>query len=361
MDRPHVVAGDGERHQDVARLGDRRIGQQPDEVRLAQGDEVADRHRQRRQHPEDRRPHVVAAEEPDVEQLEKGHEPSGLGRDRQEGGDRRGGALVRVGRPEVEGHRGDLEREADDDEEDPHRHDRFAGHRAADALADLDENRRVRRAKDERHAVEHHRARQHAEQVVLERRLVALQVALAPPGKHVRRDRQGLEGDEDRDEVPRRGHDDHAEQRRQDQEVVLALVVVAFLDVARRHQHDDVADDEEQRLEDEREVVHDVRPADHGATVSIGRESDDGNERGQQPEAGDVGKDPLAAFVEQRVAEQHEHQRTREDDLGRQRVIVELGYPEAAGGGEHHGPCPPATALARRKPWVTLVTAPSVR
>src|SRR5207247_10599829 len=95
--------------------------------------------------------------------------------------------------------------------------------------------------------------------------------------------------------------------------------------------------------------------------VAEGGEGDDGNERGQQAEAGDVGEHPLAALVQQRVTEQDEHQRAGEHDLRRQRVIVELGYPEAAGGGEHHGPCAPATALASRKPWVTLVTAPSVR
>ena len=45
-------------------------------------------------------------------------EPAGLRRDREERGDRRGRALVGVGRPEVERHRADLEREPDERQED---------------------------------------------------------------------------------------------------------------------------------------------------------------------------------------------------------------------------------------------------
>ena len=61
------------------------------------------------------------------------------------------------------------------------------------------------------HAVEHHRAGEHAEQEVLHAGLVALAVALAPGGQHVGGDRQELEGDEDADEVAGRRHHHHAE------------------------------------------------------------------------------------------------------------------------------------------------------
>ena len=49
--------------------------------------------------------------------------PGRLGPDAQERGDRRRRTLVRVGRPRVERHGADLEREADDDEHDAERLD----------------------------------------------------------------------------------------------------------------------------------------------------------------------------------------------------------------------------------------------
>ncbi len=120
-----VGAGDArrrERHEHESALRDRRVGQHANDVRLAQRAEVAERHRRRREHPHDRPPQfgagafgAVEAEEDDVEQ---GDEAAGLRRHRQERGDRSRRAFVGVGRPEVERHRADLEREADERQED---------------------------------------------------------------------------------------------------------------------------------------------------------------------------------------------------------------------------------------------------
>ena len=55
--------------------------------------------------------------------------------------------------------------------------------------------------------------------------------------------------------------------RAQEQEVVLALVVVALLDVGGRQQDDHVAGQQEQRLQDQCEVVDDVATAEHGTVV----------------------------------------------------------------------------------------------
>ena len=191
--------------------------------------------------------HVVAPEEADEHELHEGHEAGGLRRGGQEGGDRCRRALVGVGRPGVEGHGRDLEGEPDDHEHDGHAHDRHRVVHGVDLVADLHEHGGAGEPVDQRHAVEHDRRGEDTHQVVLETGLVAAQVALAPGGEHVGRDRQQLEGDEDRDQVAGRGHDHHAEHRRQQEDVVLALPVVALGDVVRRQQHDQVAGDDEHR------------------------------------------------------------------------------------------------------------------
>ena len=63
--------------------------------------------------------------------VEQRDEAAGLRRDGQERGHRGGRALVGVGRPEVEGHRADLEREPDEREEDRHREQAAVGSVAA--------------------------------------------------------------------------------------------------------------------------------------------------------------------------------------------------------------------------------------
>ena len=137
MQRLVVGARHRERHEDVAGLGNRRVGQQAHDVGLAQGDEVADGHRERRQHPEHRTPHVGTAEEADVDQEQEGDEPARLRRHRQERGHRRRRTLVGVGRPEVEGHGRNLESEANGDEEDAERHKGGVGDLALGGLADI--------------------------------------------------------------------------------------------------------------------------------------------------------------------------------------------------------------------------------
>ena len=77
------------------------------------------------------------AEEADEDELQERHEAGGLRRHRQERGDRRGRALVGVGRPGVERHRRHLEGEADDHEDDAERDDRLVADRAVELRADL--------------------------------------------------------------------------------------------------------------------------------------------------------------------------------------------------------------------------------
>ena len=117
-----ALAHHRQRHEDEAALGDRRVGEHPHDVRLAQRDEVADRHRRA-----PTAPRTAAAtprcrpRKPTKTSVTQGDEAGRLGGHRQERGDGRGRALVGVGRPGVEGHGRHLEGEADDDEHDAER------------------------------------------------------------------------------------------------------------------------------------------------------------------------------------------------------------------------------------------------
>ena len=165
-----------------------------------------------------------------------------LGCHTEERGDRRGGTLVSVGGPGVERHGADLEGEADD-----HEHDADTSMPptlaplAVMLRSDVAQQGAAGNPVQQAHPVEHDRAGEHAEQVVLHARLVALRVPLAPRGHHVGRDRQELEGDEHADQVARTRHHHHAEHAAEQQHVVLALVVLAVLDLVGGEQHDDVA------------------------------------------------------------------------------------------------------------------------
>ena len=71
----------------------------------------------------------------------------------------------------------------------------------------------------ERDAVEEERAREGAEQEVLERRLGARGDVAADAGQHVDRERQDLEREEDDQQIGRRRHQHHAGDREQHQRV----------------------------------------------------------------------------------------------------------------------------------------------
>ena len=195
---------------------------------------------------------------------------------------------------------------------------------SAERGADVDEQRRAGGAVQQAHAVQQHGAGEHAEQVVLDAGLVALAVALAPGGQHVGGDRQQLEGDEHADEVAARRHHHHAEHAAQQQHVELALVVAALLQLGLAHQHDDVGGEQEQRLEDQRELVDDVaaveqRPrvvADHG-------QRDERDAGAEQDEPGERGGGPLLRLVDEQVGGQHDVDADDQHELGRERVPVD--------------------------------------
>ena len=115
------------------------------------------------------------------------------------------------------------------------------------------------------------------------------------------------------------------------QEVELALVVVALADVVDREQDRDVGRDEEEALERERVVVDDVRAAEHRPVVAARRERDrPGSSAASTPT--DAMRDDCHAVAvgHDEVGDQHDHDRRDEDELGRERVPVEDRRAEAA-------------------------------
>ena len=163
-------------------------------------------------------------------------------------------------------------------------------------------------AVEQAHPVQQHGDGEHAEQVVLDARLVALGVPLAPRGEHVGRDRQQLEGDEHVIEVARRRHHHHAEHAAQQQHVVLALVVAALLERGLADQHHHVAGEQEQRLHHEREVVHDVAAVEQRSCPLVvhHRQGHDRDERAEQDDPGDRRRRPLLRLVDQQVGSEHD-------------------------------------------------------
>ena len=166
----------------------------------------ADDHRQRGDDRQHRDPLRLQRLQRRQEHAREGGERRGLDAGRHERGDDGRRAFVGIGRPHVERHRRDLEREADREQPDAEnrqrRRRRGALRRQRDA--DLLEPGRAGDRVEERDAVEEERARERAEQEILERRLGAGDAGAAEPGQHVDRERQDLERDEDDQQVGRR-------------------------------------------------------------------------------------------------------------------------------------------------------------
>ena len=70
-----------------------------------------------------------------------------------------------------------------------------------DALTQVNKQRAVGCAVQERHAVQHDCRCKHTEQEILDTCFIALDVTLAPCGKHVSRDGEKLECDKNGDEI----------------------------------------------------------------------------------------------------------------------------------------------------------------
>ena len=255
-------------------------------------------------------------------QLQEPGEPGGLRGDREERGhgDRR--SLVGVGCPELEGHRAHLEREPHD-----HEQDRRVGEgplragEPAETRGHLVEPRGPREPDDHAHPVEHHGRGQDADDEELEPALVALHVALAERCHQEPGGRDELERDEQHQQVTRRGHQHAPEERREQQEVVLALVEPALTEVAQRDgQHRDGGTQEE-HLEEHRERVHDVVAAERRALLADQRERRD--QRGDHAQEADRHRAPGAPPGQEGVDHEHDDHGPGQDQGREDRVVVD--------------------------------------
>ena len=111
-----VGAASGQRHQQVAGLRDRRPGEQPDRVLLAQRGKVADRHGERGRDRHDDRPGVDVRREHPGQHHHQTRQAGDLADHRQVRSDGHRRTDVRVRNPHLERHDRDLEGQPDDGE-----------------------------------------------------------------------------------------------------------------------------------------------------------------------------------------------------------------------------------------------------
>ena len=180
-------------------MRDAGVGQHAFDVALRQGQQVAQRHRQRRQHGDQEDPVDARRIQGHHQHADQRGKTRRLGPYRQERRHRRGGAFVDVGGPLVEGNHRDLESEAGQHQGhgEVERRDRSR----AQPLGDLVQVRRAGQTVHQREPIEHHRRRRGAEQEVLDAGLVALRVALQEAGQHVRGEADILDGQCQQDEI----------------------------------------------------------------------------------------------------------------------------------------------------------------
>ena len=246
-------------------MRDRRVGEQALDVLLAQRREVAERHRHGREHREDRGPaRVVEDEQRAAEGLaEEAHDAAegrGLHARGHEARHGRGRALVRVGRPHVERHGRDLERERDEDEvlaEIKERRLRGRADLAGDARV---RELAARRAVDHRHAVDEEARREGAHEEVLDGALGAAQAAPPAAREDVGRERHRLDADEQRHEVRRVRDHHHAGRREEHERVELAELEALLAQVRRREQQRERRRREEGAVEVQRHAIDDEHP-----------------------------------------------------------------------------------------------------
>ena len=186
----------GEGGEQIAGVGDGRVGQHALHVLLAKGGEVADGHGEDGDDPEQRRPERVEIGEHLVDDAQEQREGGGFGRGGEQRDDGRGRAFVDVGRPDVEGRGGDFEENADE-------HERQRGDdqglilRGGRELRDLVDLRGSGGAEDERDAVEQKCGGEGAEEEVLDGGFRAAAGLLAVAGEDVGGDGGDFESDED--------------------------------------------------------------------------------------------------------------------------------------------------------------------
>ena len=226
---------------DVASLRDRRIGQKTLEILLADREQV----RQRDRHDDHAVENALPLRGDRSEHLDENrhqHEHGrSLGYDREIGRNRRRGAFVDIRRPLMERHERNLEEQPYGEEHERHDLERRTGNGRRNVV----EIERSDRTVQQRHAVKRQARSEYRVQDILGSRLGRLVPVLVERDERRHRDRGRLQTDEEEQEVSRRDHEIHAQQRGQRQEIELAPLMngrLAREPSAGLHQHDQRSD-----------------------------------------------------------------------------------------------------------------------
>ena len=300
---------------------------------------------------------------------DEGRERRDLHRHRHVGRDAGRRALVDVRRPLVERHRRDLEGEADEDESE-------TGHRERPALpgrADPLEVGVAGRAVEERHPVEEKRAREAADQEVLEGGLVAPEPPPVEARQHVDRDAHDLDPEEHHHHVDGGDEQHHAAGREQHERVVLAVLDAELGEVADREERREQGRERDHRDREVREAVEahrrvrrvedDRRAGEEGVPgeEERGEQEPDRHERERraEPRARHRPVEERLAGRQEDLEHQHDERTDRHDDCRAYRAPVDLGCGNhrAASGGTGVPACG-GSAAASRSAARTAISSP---
>ena len=202
--RERRPAEDDERDRDVAHVRDAGVGEQPLDVALRERHDVAERHREDRdapRFPSARRPGQSSLKDGGQDAVED-DEARALGSDGEVGDGGRRHSLVDVRRPGVERRERHLEAEPGEQQEERERHDRIGSE------ADLRQRRDPHApalSEEEGDAVQRERRAEGARQEVLQPGLGGGRDGAEERGEDVEGEREGLEADEDEEQVESRG------------------------------------------------------------------------------------------------------------------------------------------------------------
>ena len=272
-----------ERHEQIAAVRDARVGEHPFDVALRDADHRPHDHRRRGDRPHDRPPQAVQRLERGEEHADERRKRSRLYASRHETGDSRRSAFIRVGRPHVEWHRRDLERESHQQEADGKQLHRRRRHRlGGDQAPDAIEPGAAGQAVGKGDPVKKKRTRKRPEQKILEGRLGRGGRVAADAREHVDGERQHLQREKDDQEIGRCRHQHHAGDRKQQQRVVLALRQPVARDRRPGERERQESDDDQDPGDEQTEVVgrHDAEARgvvipERGRGDACAREPDD--------------------------------------------------------------------------------------
>ena len=312
-----------EADEDVARMRDRRIGQHALDARLSERGKVAVDHRRNREQDDDGRPARIeahahrVAERADQDAKQDSHR-SRFHRHRHERGNRRGGALVRIGDPHVERHRADFERQADDQHDQSQYGEYRVGVPCGDDFPDAGEIGVGGRPVEQGASKEQNRSCKGAQEKILHRALDRAGTGPAVGDQGVGAQGHRLEPEENAQQINGAGEHHGAKRREDDEHVELASLEAVLAKIApckqRREAGADANDDIEEQAESiDGEVTRDelwsrgnVSADEHGA-----REGGSCEERGcrDQSELGSLRAEGIDEHDRQPGADEQQQRR----------------------------------------------------